>query len=301
MQQDHQIGLFRGKGPGPLVIAMGGLHGNEPAGVRAISRLMYLLEGENPVFNGSILGLRGNTRALQAGKRFLEEDLNRIWTPERASRGLESEPGSLGGESLELRELLLGIGAQVKALQPERIVFIDLHTTSAQGGIFSICADNPLSEQLALGLKVPVIRGMLTGLAGTTLQFFSSSYWGLPSVAVGFEAGFHQDPLSADRCLAALILFLRQLNPGFLLENPHEGLLQDYARHLPDIADLQYIHLVGPDDHFTMLPGFQNFQPVVKGQILAADRKGNIHCPSDGFILMPLYQSQGREGFFIVR
>jgi succinylglutamate desuccinylase len=50
-----------------------------------------------------------------------------------------------------------------------------------------------------------------------------------------------------------------------------------------------------------MEPGFVNFQPVDRGQLLARDGRGEIRAGESGRILMPLYQSQGRDGFFLVR
>ena len=50
-----------------------------------------------------------------------------------------------------------------------------------------------------------------------------------------------------------------------------------------------------------MEPGFRNFDPVRRAQILATDRDGEITAPESGLIMMPLYQKQGNDGFFIVR
>ena len=38
-----------------------------------------------------------------------------------------------------------------------------------------------------------------------------------------------------------------------------------------------------------------------KGQALAVDREGPVTAPQSGLLLMPLYQRQGDDGFFIVR
>jgi hypothetical protein len=65
--------------------------------------------------------------------------------------------------------------------------------------------------------------------------------------------------------------------------------------------ELRHRHPVGPGDAFRMEPGFVNFQPVRTGQLLARDRGGEIRSPSRGRVLMPLYQAQGEDGFFLVR
>ena len=50
-----------------------------------------------------------------------------------------------------------------------------------------------------------------------------------------------------------------------------------------------------------MMPGFKNFQPIEKGQLLGHDARGEVRAPKNGCILMPLYQQQGDEGFFIIK
>jgi succinylglutamate desuccinylase len=49
-----------------------------------------------------------------------------------------------------------------------------------------------------------------------------------------------------------------------------------------------------------MKPGFDSFQFIEKGELLAEDKSGAITAPIDGRIFMPLYQIAGDDGFFIV-
>jgi hypothetical protein len=60
-------------------------------------------------------------------------------------------------------------------------------------------------------------------------------------------------------------------------------------------------HAIGAGDQFVMEPGYTNFQVVERGQLLAHDRHGEIRARENGYMLMPLYQSQGTDGFFLVR
>ena len=50
-----------------------------------------------------------------------------------------------------------------------------------------------------------------------------------------------------------------------------------------------------------MKPGFKNFQAVTKGELLARYDDQDVKAEADGMILMPLYQAQGNDGFFIVK
>lgn len=44
-----------------------------------------------------------------------------------------------------------------------------------------------------------------------------------------------------------------------------------------------------------MEPGFTNFQPVARAQLLARDRHGDIRAVENGYVLMPLYQPKPRD------
>ena len=47
--------------------------------------------------------------------------------------------------------------------------------------------------------------------------------------------------------------------------------------------------------------GYRNFQRVHKGDLLGRDIEGDVIAPHSGYIMMPLYQKQGEEGFFITK
>src|SRR6187455_746411 len=85
------IGRYQGEGPGPLLICIGGMHGNESAGILAIKEVLRLLEIEkdfNPGFHykGAFVGVLGNLPAIQKGQRFVDRDLNRMILREELDR-----------------------------------------------------------------------------------------------------------------------------------------------------------------------------------------------------------------------
>jgi succinylglutamate desuccinylase len=65
--------------------------------------------------------------------------------------------------------------------------------------------------------------------------------------------------------------------------------------------ELRYRHPVIPGDGFKMLPGMRSFQRVGEGEVLAQDRNGSVRSPEAGRLLMPLYQAQGEDGFFLLK
>lgn len=81
------IKTIKGKPSGPVIVFFGGIHGNEKAGNIAINQVLSDL-GEGEV-NGTIYGITGNIKALKANQRFIEKDLNRLWTGRQIKKLLQ--------------------------------------------------------------------------------------------------------------------------------------------------------------------------------------------------------------------
>lgn len=308
MGLDRIIGKYEGSVKGPLLIVFGGMHGNEPAGVKALELLFKMLEVEpvtNPdfLFRGCLLGIRGNLRAMEKKMRFIDKDLNRQWTEENIQRIRTTPIEDLDSEDLEMLELLSVIEGEVDQYKPDHLIILDLHTTTAFGGIFSIATDDPRSIGMGIEFHAPVIKGLLNGIGGTTLHYFNNENFEPETIAVCFESGQHDEELSVNRAIAAIINCMRTIGcvePNHV-ENRHDELLIEFAKHLPTVAELIMCHSIKEGDEFVMKPGYDNFQKVKKGEVLAHDKNGPIHAACDGRILMPLYQKQGDDGFFLIK
>ncbi len=302
---ERVLGRYRGKDGGPLLVVLGAVHGNEPAGVKAIEVVFKMLEIEPYIndsfdFNGHVLGLIGNIQAYQSNKRYIQRDLNRVWSMrniEMARTGESTVPEKF--EMLDIYELIL---EEIKETNPSKVVVLDMHTTSSDGGIFSIPSNDPLSLAIAEQLHAPVVTGMLTGLGGTSLHFFNKENVGIETTAVVFESGQHVDPLSVNRAVAGIINCMRTIGcvRSDDIHNKHDDLLIAFSKDLPLFNKLVYSHDIDETTEFRMKPGFTNFQRISKGDHLADDKNGKVFSPVDGMILMPLYQKQGEDGFFII-
>jgi len=299
------IGRYDGIERGPLLIAIGAMHGNEPAGVLASERLFEMLAFErinNPGFTyrGRFVGVIGNMQAFNERRRFMREDLNRFLDAARIAALDPKE--ELINEDLEAFELVQTIRAEIDDYQPSHVVIIDLHTTTADGGVFSIVNESPAARAIALDLRAPVILGMLDGISNTTLHFFTTENMSKETVCLVFESGQHDDPLSIDRAVSALVKTMRSIGAVHPrdVEGRHDDILLTSTGHLPHLVQFVLKHRITPTDQFVMKPGYQNFDPIEKDEHLANDINGPIVAPRDGLILMPLYQKQGDDGFFIV-
>jgi succinylglutamate desuccinylase len=308
MNSDRIIGRYKGPEKGPLLIVLGGMHGNEPAGVKAIDLMSKMLEVEpitNPHFHfkGTFLGLVGNVQAGARNQRFIEKDLNRIWEVKKVHEVMAKDISELKAEELEMREILEVIHNEINSNDIDKVVVLDLHTTSSFGGIFTIPTRDPESLRIALELHAPVVQDMLDGIHGTTLHYFNTENLGVETVAVTFESGQHEEELSVNRAIAAITNCMRSV--GMVnaehVENRHDSILIEYSRYLPKVTRMISRYGVDENDKFRMIEGFNNFQQVKKGELLACDKKGKIYASADGLILMPLYQDQGEDGFFLIK
>jgi predicted deacylase len=173
---------------------------------------------------------------------------------------------------------------------------LDIHTTSSDSAIFSIPSRDAESLELAKSIQAPVIQGLTEDLDGTSLHYFNSAYHPIPTVSIGFESGHHTDPESVQRSLSAILQLLQYLG----VYKGHVS-TQTPQSALSEVFDVVYRHQVDDITQWHMLPGYQNFQVVKKNEHLAVYQGKNILCPCDGHLLMPLYQSLGQDGFFIVK
>lgn len=299
------IGQYKGRESGPLVIVTAAMHGNEIAGVRAMDLLFKMLQMEHntkPEFmvRGELLGLIGNMQAYQKGDRYIKRDINRMWEKENIDYILSRDNNELDDEEKEIREILSTIQTHIKNVNPTKIYLLDLHTTSSDG-IFCIAGSTEESKEIALKIHAPLVTGLLDGLKGTTLHYFDVQHLGIPSVTLAFEGGHHQDSLSINRCMAAVFQFLRAV--GIIgqqdLLGTYDYILNFYNKELPIIVKVDFRFHVEDATLWEMLPGFKNFDIIYQGQLLATYEGKEIYAPMSGYILMPLYQKQGHDGFFV--
>lgn len=297
----REIGRVRGERAGPTLIVVGSMHGNEPSGVLACRRVMAELADRPLPIAGELVMLAGNVAALREGRRYLVKDLNRVWREERVAALAAQEPSRDDAEDREQRELLAAIDdALARARGPAFLV--DLHTTSAAGHPFVLFGDTIPQRDFAIALPLPILLGLEEQVDGVLSEHMTRR--GLVTLAV--EGGQHDDPASIDHlacvvwiALSSAGLLARGDNP--LLEASLASL--DRARgSVPRVLEVLSRHEIAEGDAFRMEPGFANLAPVSEGRTLAthtrSDRTETVRAPHDGWVMLPLYQGQGSDGFF---
>jgi succinylglutamate desuccinylase len=239
--------------------------------------------------------------ALAQGRRFMAIDLNRAWEIDRVGQ-LLSNPGLNGTcpEDHELVELLRAIDDVADASRGT-VYVIDLHTTSGPGGIFTTVADTLQNRAFAMSIPVPLVLGLEELVEGTMLEYLGRRGF----VSAVFEGGQHEDPMSVDRTEAAIWIALAE--SGLIRESDvpavaaSRKMLRKAVKGLPRALEMRHKHHFEAGDGFTMRPGFRSFDSVQEGEVIAFDRGGEVRARARSQILMPLYQEQGNDGFFLVQ
>ena len=301
---DGVIGWVEGAMGGPMLLCVGGLHGNEPAGVRALEEVVVEVESRRHLLAGDFVAVMGNLQALAAGRRFLSYDLNRAWTPARiaaaqvrlrSAEGVNSAP-----EDHELLRML-AILEQVSARKRGPVHVLDLHSTSGGGGPFSTAANSLGHSRFVMAIPVPMIQQLNVHLEGTLTRYLDR----LGYMTAVFESGQHEEPEAQVRAARAVWLAIRTTG---LLADPDApearlgyNALELECRPLPRVLEMTYRHPVEVEDRYVTRPGCQSFQPVRAGEVIGDDRHGEVVAPKCGRLLMPLYQKLGEDGFFVVR
>lgn len=294
------VGRYGGTTPGAAVFVLGGVHGNEPSGILAARRVLAYLEKHSIPFKGSLLALSGNLTALRMGERYIERDLNRMWEPSTVARLRASDPEGDNVEQAEQRELLSVIDGELENLEGAA-VFIDLHSSSAAGSPFTVMNDTLQNRKAAFALPCPVLIGLEENVKGPLLEYVA----GLGHVSIAVEGGEHDSPQTVDRHETAIWLTL--ITAGCIEQSDAPNIaeqfraMKDSARGLPGVLEIVHRHGLVEGDGFQMEPGFMNFSAVSSGRVVAQDQLGEIRIQQDGFLLLPLYQGQGEDGFFMGR
>jgi predicted deacylase len=292
------LGTVIGSEEGPTLVITGGLHGNEPAGVLAAQRILEELRERREVLRGEVVAFSGNRPALERGLRFLSRDLNRGWDSPELERLGDRPEAALFAEDREQHELHQAILAVER--HASRLVFLDLHTTSGPTAPFVCFSDTPDNRRLACALPVNVVLGLERSVHASMLSWASLR----GHLGLSFEAGQHRDPSACVRHVGAVWMLLLAIGAIDAADVPNE------REHLAELSlpagrsrvvEIRHRHVVGTEDDFEMLDGFEGFDPIEAGQIVARDRRGPIRSPESGVMLMPRYQGQGEDGFFVAR
>jgi succinylglutamate desuccinylase len=289
------LGKYTSGLEGPLLFVTGGVHGNEPSGVQALQRVFAELEKTKPKIKGTIVGVSGNKQALNQNKRYLDEDLNRTWTKENIESGKKETH-----EQKEMWEII-----KVLEEYPEKDFtkryFLDCHTTSSPSLPYISVQEVNDNDVWAHRFPTYIVRGFSDMVYGCIDHYLSRT--GLTGFVL--EAGQHTDEKSVENHEGVIWLALKEACDLDLEQiSSYPECVDRFAKkNAPDQKTFELVHRHGLEDgdEFKMQPGYENFQKIKKGEVLAIQNGKEVKSQWDARIFMPLYQAQGNDGFFVVQ
>ncbi len=289
------IGKYTSGKQGPLLFVTAGIHGNEPSGVKALETVFRELEKTRPEIEGTIIGVAGNKMALNQNKRYIDEDLNRTWTKENIESGKKDTH-----EKKEMFEII-----DILEQYPERDFtkryFLDCHTTSSASLPYVSVQEVNDNDEWAHKFPTYIIRGFSDIITGDIDHYLSRT--GMTGFV--FEAGQHTDKTSVENHEGVIWLALKEACKLDLSQiSTYPECVDRFAKkNAPPqkTFEIVYRHGLEDSDIFEMQPGYENFQKIEKGELLAKQNGNEIKSEWDAHIFMPLYQAQGNDGFFVVK
>jgi predicted deacylase len=290
---------------GPTLVAIGGVHGNEPAGILAAQAVSGRLADACALTRGRFVALRGNLAALAVdpddptnNPRYLAKDLNRLF---ETRGGDEDTPDHAQRDAL--RDALDGIAAESEG----PLVVLDLHTTSSDSPPFVAAEDSLPARAFAERFPLPLILGIEEDLKGLLMDEATAR---LGCVALTVEGGRHDDPNAARTLEAVLWIALETL--GLVSPSartgcgaaPIEAARRAAGAHAHRVYDIRHREPVStlpyePD------AGVEPFERVRAHRTRIATQAGaDLLAAESGLLFMPNRQRDirvGDDAYFVVR
>ncbi|MBS0428023.1 MAG: succinylglutamate desuccinylase/aspartoacylase family protein [Proteobacteria bacterium] len=287
---------FDSGAPGRRVMVSALVHGNELCGAWAV--LGLLQAGVRPA-RGALTLAWCNLEAFDRfdarrhdDSRFVDEDMNRQWMPERIADGGTRE-----------RRRAAALRPFVEASD----WLLDLHSMHEPGPALALVGLQPRNLALARQMRAPahvvVDAGHRDGVRMRDFGRLGEPDAQQPDTrSLLVECGFHGDPASLvvarDQCVRFLAL------AGTLPGDAAEALLPGWRQ--PDVSKQWALHVTGPvvarSERFRFTADFTGLPLVPLAGTVIGDNDGEpVRTPYDDCVLVMPSTRQARAGVTVVR
>ena len=284
---------FQASEPGPRVAITALIHGNELCGAWAVSQLLAALDGGAKLRRGRLTLALCNLRAFERfdaahphASRFVEEDLNRQWSPDRLA----------SGSTLERRR-----AAELRPWLEDADYLLDLHSMHEEGSPLLLTGMPPRHVDFVRELGVPgtvvIDAGHAEGKRMRDFGRFGEDAGEARSVLI--ECGYHGDPDSrlvahdaVYRLLALTgVVDAQDLPPQWRLDRPPAQWALEVTTAI--VAETM-------DFRFAFTPGDLQVIPR-QGTVIGHEQGRDIVTPYDDCVLVMPSLRQLRPGVTVVR
>jgi succinylglutamate desuccinylase len=238
---------------------MGGVHGNERAGIEVVEAL----RGQLPIERGQLVLMLGNLAAIRLGQRFTESNLNRNFKPiaEVAPADRDTVEAQRGQELLPYLEACNSL--------------LDLHEfTDPRTPPFIICERPAFSVAAAIGAPIISFGWSQTEPGGSDGYMHNIGRRG-----ICYELG----PRSSTALNA---IFGHKVVDRFLVA---EGLAEGQPAPLyrePTLVQTSQA-VLRTEEHYGLARDFHTFEELVPGELIAVHGSEKIHAEPGQVIIFP--------------
>ena len=299
---------YAGLEPGPKLIVLGAVHGNETCGTQAITRVLGEIDsGALEIARGKVTFVPiTNPLAYARKDRIGDRNLNRNLAPTKTPKDFEDRVANWLCPLLQEHEALLDLHSTRAPTKPfatlgpldndgkvqpfkhskeERTMARHLGVTRFVDGWLEAYAKG-VERRVKDGTGSELNRSPIYGVGTTEYMRSVGGY------AVTLECGQHEDPGSVDvgyRAIHNVLAFLR-----ISTEKAPEPVSEYEALSLREVVDRKHA-----DDQFSR--AWTSFDPLKKGDVVATRHDGTvIAAPSDGWIVFPDAKAKpGNEWFYL--
>lgn len=265
--------------PGPRLLLLGAVHGNETAGSKAIMRLKEALDSKKTVLKcGSLTMLPVcNPLAYAQGVRFVEKNLNRIIRRFERPSCPEEEFADEVAQAILQNEYILDLHSTHNAGEPP-FAFLDYPGTQTRRLVAAADVDYVICNWPEIYRDAPI--------ADYCTEYFahvSGRY------AITLECGYHYDRAAEEIARKSIYNVLAELK------------MIDYPFEVRDKSYLTLKEVVIKKRAGHLQKNYRHLDAVAKGEVIGLYEDGEkVAADYDGFILIPNHDAaDGTEWFYL--
>ncbi len=278
LHPDPSILTFNSHVPGPTLVIMATVHGDEVCGVIALRQLIEDLEsGKLRIERGVLHLVFANLPAYALGKRQTQMNLNRAFRPDH----LMSEAERYSYEYHRARQLM--------PLLASCDAMLDIHSSVTEGSTpFIIC--EPHSFDIARCLPLGIRSHGWDDIEAGGTDYYVNTQGGM---GICIECGYHEDPNAPEVARYSIMAFLTLMEAiSPTQEYPvTEGQRELYAY---DICHTRV--------DYDPAQAWPDFGKVPAGTIIGTDGGEDIVADEDFVIIFSRKRTEpGKEAFILAR
>ncbi len=307
---------FHGLAPGPKLLVLGAVHGNEVCGTKAIQQLLQdMASGQLCIERGTVTFVPvTNPLAYQLKRRTGDRNLNRNMAPSAIPQDFEDRIANVLCPLLDSHDMLLDLhsfhtgGAPFVMIGPQNNSGTLEPFSQAEAEMqLALCTGAPRIvegwlDTYARGVSRRAAAPVVTGSAraqtlvtdpnygvGTTEYMRSRGGYG-----VTLECGQHDDPQAVEvarRAIVQTLALLKMVSLPLKSTDTEREVLR-----LVDVTDREHA-----GDSFTR--AWRSFDAVKAGEVIGTRHSGaEVKAPHDGFVVFPNPRAEpGQEWFYMAR